>query len=111
MERTLQPISLAGSELGKVRHICAFFANDDEEYRVLLPFIREGLLCGDKSVQVVNPEQRQEHMQRLAAAGLDTAAHQISGQLQIHNNTDVYLRKGRFNQDRMQIDVGIVVNL
>ena len=48
----LRPISLAGSQLGAVRHVCAFFANDDEEYRVLLPFIREGLSCGDKAVRV-----------------------------------------------------------
>ena len=67
MARPLQPISLAGSQLGEVRHVCAFFANDDEEYRVLLPFIREGLSRGDKSVNVVNPEAREEHLQRLAA--------------------------------------------
>jgi hypothetical protein len=101
MNRNSQPISLAGSPLGEVRHICAFFANDDEEYRVLLPFIRDGLSRGDKSVQVVNPEQRQEHLHRLAAEGVDTAAHQLSGQLQVQNNTDVYLRHGRFDQDRM----------
>jgi len=101
MNRPPQPISLAGSALGEVRHICAFFANDDEEYRVLLPFLREGLSCGDKSVQVVNPEQHQEHLHRLAAEGVDTAAHQRSGQLQVHNNTDVYLRDGQFDKDRM----------
>jgi hypothetical protein len=85
----------------KLRHVCAFFANDDEEYRVLLPFIREGLSCGDKAVQVINPEARQEHLQRLAEAGIDSTAHQQSGQLQIRINTEVYLRDGRFDQDRM----------
>ncbi len=94
-------ISLAGSQLGAVRHVCAFFATDDDEYRVLLPFIREGLSCGDKAVQVVNPEARQDHLQRLAKAGVDSTAHQKSGQLQIHNNTEVYLRDGHFDQDRM----------
>ncbi len=101
MKQPLQPISLAGSQLGEVRHVCAFFANDDEEYRVLLPFIREGLSCGDKTVHVINPEARQEHLQRLAEAGIDSAAHQQSGQLQIRINTEVYLRDGRFDQDRM----------
>ncbi len=101
MNRTLQPVSLAGSQLGELRHVCAFFANDDEEYRVLLPFIREGLLSGEKAVHVVNPEQRQEHLCRLAGRGIDTAAHQNSGQLEIHDNTEVYLRDGRFDQDRM----------
>ncbi len=101
MNRTSQPISLAGSQLGELRHICAFFANDEEEYRVLLPFIREGLACGDKAVHVVNPEQRQEHLGRLADKGIDATTYVRSGQLQIHNNTDVYLRDGRFDQDRM----------
>ena len=34
MKRPLQPISLAGSQLGEVRHVCALFSNDDEEYRL-----------------------------------------------------------------------------
>lgn len=96
-----RPIFLAGSQLGAVRHVCAFFANDEEEYRVLLPFIRQGLSCGDKAVNVINPEARQEHLQRLAEAGIDSTAHLQSGQLQIRNNTEVYLRDGRFDQDRM----------
>ena len=98
-----RPISLAGSQLGAVRHVCAFFASDDEEYRVLLPFIREGLSCGDKAVQVINPEAHEEHVQRLANAGIDSTAHQQSGRLQIRINTEVYLRDGRFDQDRMLV--------
>jgi hypothetical protein len=101
MKRPQQPISLAGSQLGEVRHVCAFFANDEEEYRVLLPFIREGLSCGDKAVHVFNPEARQKHLQRLAEAGIDSTAPQQSGQLQIRINTEVYLRDGRFDQNRM----------
>jgi hypothetical protein len=101
MERPRHPISLGGSQLGAVRHICAFFTNDDEEYRVLLPFIRDGLSSGDKAVQVINPDARRDHLQRLAEAGIDSTAHQQSGQLQIHHNTEVYLRDGRFDQDRM----------
>ena len=103
MKRPLQPISLAyfGSQLGEVRHVCAFFANDDEEYRVLLPFIREGLSSGDKAVQVINPNARQDHLQRLLKAGIDSTANEQSGQLQIRINTEVYLRDGRFDQDRM----------
>jgi hypothetical protein len=101
MKPPRQPISLAGSQLGDVRHVCAFFANDDEEYRVLLPFIREGLSYGDKAVHVINPEARQEHLQRLDEAGIDSTAPQQSGQLQIRINTEVYLRDGQFDQDRM----------
>ena len=101
LTQPLQPISLAGSQLGEVRHVCAFFADDEEEYRVLLPFIREGLSRGEKTVNVINPEARERHLQRLAQAGIDATAHEQSGQLQIKINTSVYLRDGRFDQDRM----------
>jgi hypothetical protein len=95
------PISLGGSQLSETRHVCAFFNSDEEEYSVLLPFIRDGLKSGDKAVHVLNPAQRQDHLQRLAAAGIDPAAAQESGQLELRVNTEVYLPDGRFDQDRM----------
>jgi len=103
MKQIAPPIALAGSRLVEVRHVCAFFTNDEEEYRVLLPFIREGFVSGDKAVHVVNPEQHHEHLRRLTAAGIDTTAVLQDGQLEIHNNTDVYLRDGKFDQDRMLV--------
>jgi len=42
MKPTAAPISFAGSRLGKSRHVCAFFNSVEEEYRVLLPFIKDG---------------------------------------------------------------------
>ena len=101
MKSVTAPISLAGSQLGQTRHICAFFNNDEEEYRVLLPFIKDGLQCGDKAVHVLNPSQRQDHLRRLAAAGINLMAAQQSGQLELRTNTEVYLPDGRFDQDRM----------
>jgi hypothetical protein len=101
MRRPLQPISLAGSHLAEVRHICAFFTNDEEEYCVSLPFVREGLSCGDKSVKLINPDARQQYLRRPAETGIDSTAHRQSGQLQIWINTEVYLRDGHFDQPRM----------
>ena len=95
------PISLAGAQLGTVRHVCAFFSNDDEEYRVLLPFIKDGLEHGHKAIRVVNPHQRDEHLRRLASVGIDSAAAQQTGQLEVKINTEAYLRDGNFDQDRM----------
>ena len=101
MENIVAPISLAGSQLGDVRHVCAFFNSDDEEYRTLLPFIKDGFECGDKAVHVVNPGQHHNHLQRLTAAGIDAAAAQRSGQFELRTNTETYLRDGHFDQDRM----------
>jgi len=44
-----RPIWLAGSVLGNRCHVCAFFNGRDEEYEVLLPFVRDGLERGEKS--------------------------------------------------------------
>jgi hypothetical protein len=101
MKHRTAPISLAGSPLGDTRHVCAFFGSDDEEYRALLPFMKDGFDCGDKAIHVVNPKQRDDHLHRLAAAGIDTAAAAERGQLELRTSTDTYLRDGRFDQARM----------
>lgn len=101
MTRKTEPIQFAGSELGENRHACAFFNSDEEAYRVLLPFIRDGFACGDKAVHLVNPDQCCNHLQRLASAGIDRDRARQSGQLEVRTNTEAYLRDGRFDQDRM----------
>ena len=92
---------LAGATLGTTRHVCAFFNDEEEEYRVLMPFIREGFQCGDKAIHVVNPDRVDAHVSRLATAGIDAAAAQQRGQLDLRRNTETYLRDGQFDQDRM----------
>jgi hypothetical protein len=101
MKRNTAPTSLAGSQLGEVRHVCAFFNNDEEEYRILLPFIKDGFECGHKAIHVVNPDQRNDHFNRLTAAGIDVITAQQNGQLELKINKEAYLRDGRFDQDRM----------
>ena len=101
MNKITAPIPFAGSQLDETRHVCAFFNSDDEEYRVLLPFIKDGFQCGHRAIHVVSPDRRQDHLQRLAEAGIDSTAAQQSGQLDLRTDTDVYLPDGRFDQDRM----------
>ena len=47
-----QPVRFAGSELGGRQHICGFFRNPEEEYHLLLPFIKEGFERGEKAFHV-----------------------------------------------------------
>jgi len=101
MKTAVPPISLAGAELGEARHVCALFHSDDEEYRVLLPFIKDGFERGDKAIHIVNPDQHGDHLQRLSAAGIDTTSARQKGQFDLRTNTETYLRDGRFDQDRM----------
>jgi hypothetical protein len=96
-----QPIRFAGSELGARRHICGFFNSADEEYRVLFPFIKEGFERGEKAFHIIDPTLREEHERRLRSAGIDVDAAKQSGQFEVRNWADAYLREGHFDQDRM----------
>ena len=96
-----QPIRFAGSVLDAKRHVCAFFHSPDEEYRVLLPFIKDGFERGEKAFHIVDPKLRTEHAQRLASAGIDVEAAEKSGQFELRNWADAYLRDGHFDQNRM----------
>ena len=96
-----QPVRLAGSTLDRARHVCAFFHTKDEEYDVLLPFIRDGFVDGDKAFHIVDPAHQGEHLRRLQDAGIEVSSAQASGQLQVRRWEDAYLRDGHFDQNRM----------
>ena len=95
-----RPIRLAGSVLGHPRHICAFFNSRDDEYRVLLPFAKDGLECGEKAVHTVDPERHDEHLERLARAGIDVVAARERSQFELRSWANTHLRNGRFDQDK-----------
>ena len=96
-----KPIRFAGSTLGNYRHICAFFNSPDEEYRVLLPFIKEGFERGEKAFHIVDPRLRQEHVERLRSVGVDVEEAEKTGQFELRNWEDAYLREGHFDQNKM----------
>ena len=94
-------VRLAGSVLDRSRHVCAFFHSKEEEYRVLLPFIKEGFDQGDRAFHIVDPQHRPEHLRRLREAGIDVTEAQRKGQLEVRRWEDAYLQDGHFDQNRM----------
>jgi len=94
-------VRLAGRSLGTSRHVCAFFTTKDEEYRVLLPFIKEGFERGDRAFHIINEAHRPEHRRRLEQAGVPVEDSERTGQLEIRRWEDAYLRDGHFDQNRM----------
>ena len=96
-----QQMHLADRVLGAQRHICAFFHDRDEEYRVLLPFIKEGLDRGEKAFHIIDPGLREEHLERLRSAGIDVAATELSGRLELRNWEEAFLQGGYCGKDRM----------
>ena len=101
MTETNEPVRLAGSVLDRSRHVCAFFHSKDEEYEVLLPFIKEGFEKRDKAFHVVDPRHRPDHLRRLQAEGIDVAAAEAGGQLEVRRWEEAYLRGGHFDQNAM----------
>ena len=94
-------IHLAGTTLDRYRHVCAFFHTRDEEYRVLIPFITEGIERHEKAFHIVDPALRHDHMHRLEEAGIDVTACESSGQLEVRRWEEAYLRQGHFDQHTM----------
>jgi hypothetical protein len=94
-------IHLGGATLGKYRHVCALFHDREQEYRALLPFIKEGLDQGDSAMHLLDAGLCQDHRRRLGGAGIDVATREDSGQLQLRVWEQSYLRDGRFDKDRM----------
>lgn len=102
MNSRAAPIHFAGSQFGDQRHVCAFFHNSEETYRFLLPFIKEGFDCRDRAFHVVDPDRREEHIQRLDSVGIDTAAAEAAGQLKVYGWNEAHLDpNGHFDQHRM----------
>lgn len=101
MPGTCEPVRLAGSVLSRSRHVCAFFHSRDEEYRVLMPFIRDGFGNGDRAFHVVDPKHRPDHLKRLEEEGIDVAEAESNGQLEVRRWHEAYLKDGHFDQHRM----------
>ena len=92
-------VQFAGGNLGGHRTICAFFNNIDEEHRVLRSFFKDGFDRGEKATHIVDPEQRGEHLKRLAEAGINVQQAMDTGQLELRPWRETYLRGDRFDQD------------
>jgi hypothetical protein len=101
MDEEKDAIRLAGARLQRSRHVCAFFHSREEEYRVLLPFIKEGIDRGEKAFHIVDPRRRREHLRSLEEASIHVEEVEGSGQLEVRGWEDAYLRGGHFDQDAM----------
>jgi hypothetical protein len=93
-------VRLAGSVLDRKRHVCAFFHSKEEEYRVLLPFIKEGFDQGDRAFYIIDGHRRPDHVRRLQEAGIDVAGAEGEERLVIRHWEDAYLQDGHFDQHR-----------
>lgn len=95
MADTKGPVRLAGSVLNRTRHACAFFNSREEEYDVLMPFMKEGYERGERQCHIVDPEHRAER--RLGDAGICPDCAQVD----VRPWAGGHLTGGRFDKDGM----------
>lgn len=81
-------------------HICVFYRGSTQRDDVLVPFLREGLLAGDKCICVMDDHDTEPVTGPLAAT-LDVERSLSSGQFDLMASDDVYLSGGSFEMDRM----------
>jgi FixJ family two-component response regulator len=94
-------IRFAGGTLARHCHICAFFNGADEEHRVLRSFVKDGIDAGERTFHIVDPDERDEHLQWLRDEGIDVERATSAGQLEVRSWQQAYLRGDRFDQDAM----------
>jgi hypothetical protein len=103
MNSTAKPIPLGRSMLREHRHVCAFFSSAAEEYDALLPFICDGINCGERAYHVLPAQYRENHLMRLRNAGIDVEQTMKSRQLEVARPEDTYFKTGRFDKDVMLV--------
>jgi len=101
MDESTTPVRLPGAAARRFGHVCAFFHNRDEEYRVLLPLAKEGFERGEKVFHIVDPKHRPERMRRLEEVGISQAMAHRPDQIEVRVWEQAHLRGGRFDQEAM----------
>ena len=98
MAQSDRTVNLAGATVGCQCHVCALLESRDDEYKILVPFIKEGLEANDRIVQVIDESHRSECLRRLAESGIAVAAAERYGRLEVRPWESAHLQGGRFDQ-------------
>src|SRR5262249_29077826 len=93
--------SAGSGPFGDTGHTCAFFHDRDEEYRALGSFVLDGLRRGARGFRIGGPARLGDHRRRLTEGGIDVAAAEADGRLEIRDWSQAHLRGGRFDMDLM----------
>ncbi len=101
MNQRNRVVHLAGSALSCSCHACAFFHTREEEERILLPFLAEGMEAGDKFFHVLRSDYKPARRNSLIENGIDLTTAEQTGQVELCPWEEAYLRGGRFDQDAM----------
>jgi hypothetical protein len=94
-------VTLCGRALSEPGHICAFFDSRKEEYDTLIPYFKEGIELDEEVINIVDSDQRADHLKRLSSQNIDVDAAEESGRLRVLTSEETYTKGGRFGATRM----------
>lgn len=93
--------TVCGTHVEGPMHICAFVDSRDQQYDILLPWLQEGLACGDCLLAITDPSTTVDHAERLRKHGIDAAALDAQGHKLSLTSNDCYVQNGRFSAEDM----------
>ena len=94
-------ITLCGEEIPHPGHVCAFFDSREEKYDTLAPFFIDAIQAGDRIINVVDADARDEHLRQLTRALVPVARAMEGEQLRVFTSEETYLREGIQDLDGM----------
>ena len=93
-------MGLPGVTMATGDHICAFYRGTAQRDDVLVPYLREGLLAGDKCICVMDDPDA-ERVVGLLAAQVDADRSLRTGQFELMRSEATYLAGGYFAIEEM----------
>src|SRR5438132_12368992 len=75
-------------------HICPIYENEAEQMAVAIPFLKEGLVRGERCLYIGDDRSVEQIAQALTAAGVDVAHEQARLALSILTKRETYLKSG-----------------
>lgn len=96
-----QSITLCGETLTGPLHVCAFFDSREEQYEILLPWLKEGIDNNEEVLTILAGDSHKDHCTRLSDAGIPVQEVIANGQLKVVATEDSYLNGGSFAAERM----------
>jgi hypothetical protein len=103
-------LDFPGVSLAPGDHLCGFYYGEDERDALLFPFLRTGLRAGEKCLAVVDSTTPADVVERIGPGTgpdddselpVDVAACLATGQLELYDSQQTYLRTGSFDADLM----------
>ena len=96
-----QSVTLCGETLTGPLHICAFFDSREEQYEILLPWLKEGINNKEEVLTILERNLHADHCARLGKGDMQVQEIVANGQLKIVATEDTYLQGGAFAAERM----------